>query len=62
MKERLIIGAITMLLVIGLLCFVAWMGGYNFDHRDEKVGILTFWGICFAGICGIAAGLIPKGE
>lgn len=33
--------ALTVALIAGF-CFIAWMSGYNFDHRGALVGEITF--------------------
>lgn len=56
MKKTLVFGAVFLCLC-GFLTFVAWMCGYNFDHRSPAVGFWTFSGTIFAAaISGCIAG------
>jgi len=50
------------LVVLVLMLFIWWMGGYNFDHRDENVGMMTAMTIflsTFAGMISYAFLLEP---
>lgn len=44
MLKRVIAFFSTLLLCAGL----AWVGGYNFDHRGELVALGAFWALLFA--------------
>ncbi len=53
MKIRILLSALAFLAVCAVLAFIAWMSGYNFDHRDMTVGGNT----CFAVFLALGAAI-----
>lgn len=44
-------GALT---VVGLVALVAWLGGYDFDHRSPDVAAAAVFAFTFAAVAGLA--------
>jgi predicted MFS family arabinose efflux permease len=41
-QNRFVLVFLVALIVIAISCGLAWLGGYNFDHRGPDV---AFWGV-----------------
>jgi hypothetical protein len=50
MKVKLFIGIVVFILICLGSAFVAYMSGYNFDHRDADAGFWT-WLTLFMAVC-----------
>jgi hypothetical protein len=47
--KRIALSALAFLGVIGCVAIVAWLGGFNFDHRGPIVGEVSWYAMMFAG-------------
>jgi hypothetical protein len=36
-QQKAFLGVVTFLVVAALHCLIAWLAGYNFDHRSHMV-------------------------
>jgi hypothetical protein len=54
MKYQLRHAVFLTALIAAAFTFVAWMGGYNFDHRSEVVGTGTLSIMVLTAIPGVA--------
>ena len=50
MSRRIVISALAAIGFIVAACFVFWMGGYDFDTRNQGIGEATFMTLSLAGM------------
>ncbi len=53
MKPKLRNALLAAVIVPALCALLAWSGGYNFDHRDEKVSDCVFYTMLLACLIGV---------
>jgi hypothetical protein len=47
-KMKYLITALIFAFVLAMSAFIAWCGGYDFDHRSADVAIIVFAALAFA--------------
>ena len=50
--KRLLLSILAGLAAAGIICFLAWSGGFDFDRRNETGFMVALYSIIFTGIGG----------
>ena len=59
-KQNIALGIGVYLLCLGLCAFLAWMSGYNFDHRDPTVGEYTLYALTLSTFPACVAAMLAQ--
>ncbi len=58
LRNRILLTTVSFLAICAFFAICAWASGFNFDHRDEKVGDVTSYAFAFSALVAMAVFLM----
>lgn len=61
-KKDWAVSLIAFIVIQAMICFLAWVGGFNFDERSPDIALAAFYSMFIGGIMAYLVSLILRGK